>query len=792
MDSNPETRRELLVRGLVQGVGFRPFVHRLASRHRLAGSVRNEPAGVRIVIEGAVPEVDAFVAALTHEAPPLAVITSIDTTGTARQGESGFRILPSETGETMAALVPPDVAVCERCRAEMRDPTDRRYRYPFLNCTDCGPRFTLIEEMPYDRPGTTMRAFTMCPECRAEYDDLSSRRYHAQPNACPRCGPRLVLRDADGRPIACEDGVAETVCRLAAGEIGAIKGIGGFHLACDATNEAVVRRLRERKHRPHKPLAIMVRDLETAERLVCLDPVERTWLTGWRRPIVLGEPRRTGGVEGGAGLSLAPSVCGASGLVGVMLPYAPLHDLLFEDRLTALVMTSANRSDEPIACGNEEAVRRLGGIADFYLEHDRGIHQRMDDPVVRVMRGFPALLRRSRGFVPEPVPLPRPGPPVLAVGGDLKNVFCVTRGNLAFCGPYIGDLAHPEALALLEQSIDRLLALLKVRPAIVVHDLHPDYHSTRCAERLAVRLGVPRVAVQHHRAHLLSVLAEHGWDRPALGLALDGVGYGEDGTAWGGELLLADGGRGRRLAHLAALPLPGGDSAAREPWRMALAVLGQLYGPHALVIRPEVGTLPCFTAADEMTRSAVWRLATISGASPMTSSAGRLVDAAASLLGLRQLISYEGQAAAELEAAASAETGLRSESAAGGPAATMPVAAPAVAAGGPRVIAIDTLLARLVNDALEVHAGRMPRSAAARRFHLGLAAVLCAAARVARDETGVGTIALSGGVMQNRLFTEELAARLEGADFHVLTHRLVPPNDGGIALGQAWGASLAG
>lgn len=816
-EDGARARREILAHGLVQGVGFRPFVRRLAERHRLAGTVRNEPAGVRIVVEGSPPDLEAFLAGLAHEAPPLAVITALEVTELPPAGETEFRILPSGGGDAIAALVPPDVAVCDACLAEMRDPLDRRSRYPFLNCTDCGPRFTLIEAMPYDRPATTMREFTMCAECAAEYADVASRRYHAQPNACPRCGPRLRLRGADGRRIATGDPVGETIRRLAAGEIGAIKGVGGYHLACDATSEAAVRLLRARKRRPDKPLAVMAGDLAAAERLARLTAAERSWLTSWRRPIVLCHPRRPGDPPG-----LAPSVGGTSGLIGLMLPYAPLHHLLFDGGPGLLVMTSGNRSDEPIACDNEEAVRRLRGIADFFLEHDRRIHQRADDPVVRVIRGAPALLRRSRGFVPEPVPLARAGPPVLALGGDLKNVFCVTRGNLAFCGPYIGDLSHPDAHALLSESIGRLLELLGVRPEVVAHDLHPDYHSTRLAEELAARWTVPRVGVQHHRAHLLSVLAEHGWDRPALGLALDGVGFGDDGTAWGGELLLAGGGGEGRLAALSPLPLPGGDRAAVEPWRMGLAVLARIGGPDALQRDPALLDLPSVTAVDARTRQAVWRLAVAPGAAPLTTSAGRLFDAAASLLGLRQAMTYEGQAAAELEACATSDEPAAVDDSAAGeralagdrpgvpndPGAGTPLRVPragdadpaAMMAGagreraslpervadGARIIETLPLLERLLDDALAVRAGRLSCPAAARRFHRGLATLCREAIRTARAETAISAVALSGGVMQNRRFTEELAAGLEADGFTVLTHRLVPPNDGGIALGQAW------
>lgn len=787
--SEQRVRRRLRVRGLVQGVGFRPFVNRLATGLALGGTVRNETGGVTIEVEGPAAAVADFVRDLRLLAPPLAVIAAVAEEPLVPRSEREFAILPSAAGAASAAtaLIPPDVATCERCLAELRDPADRRHRYPFTNCTDCGPRYTIIAGVPYDRPLTTMAAFRMCPRCQAEYDDLASRRHHAQPNACPACGPRLELADARGALLATDppaDPLAEAIRRLAAGQIGAIKGLGGYHLACDAGNEAAVRCLRERKGRPDKPLAVMARDLDALAAFADANPVERELLTTWRRPIVLLPAR--------APTPLAPSVSAASRQVGAMLPYTPLHHLLMEGPYPALVMTSGNRSDEPIACDDADAVARLGGIADFFLRHDRPILQRADDSVARQSRGRPLLLRRSRGYVPEPVVLPagsEKAPPVLAVGADLKNAACLTRDGLAFTTPYVGDLSHPDAASFLEEAIAHLMRLLGVKPALVVHDAHPDYVSTRVAEKLAAALGAPRLAVQHHHAHALACLAENGWTGPALALALDGHGWGPDGTIWGGELLRVEGLRWERLARLRPLPQPGGDVAAREPWRMGLAALaagfgvddarvGEAAGAERLagaIPRAELRRLPPFTAAPPAITAAVETLIATPGACPLTSSAGRLFDAAAAIIGLRQTITYEGQAAAELEGlAAAAERGAPG----------MESSVPPADTGSCGADDIDTrpLIRALASGAL---AGA-PAAALARRFHDGLVAVLAAACRRARAATGLATVALSGGVLQNRLIEEELSAALGEDGFTVLTHAHVSPNDGGVALGQAW------
>lgn len=833
-------RRRLRVRGLVQGVGFRPFVNRLAAGLALGGTVRNETGGVTIEVEGPAAAVADFARDLRLLAPPLAVIAAVAEEPLPPRGERAFTILPSAAGAASAAtaLIPPDVATCDRCLAELRDPADRRHRYPFTNCTDCGPRYTIIAGVPYDRPLTTMTAFRMCPRCQAEYDDLASRRHHAQPNACPVCGPRLELADAEGKTllvaargeaattapaaVPANDPLAEAIRRLAAGQIGAIKGLGGYHLACDAGNEAAVRRLRERKGRPDKPLAVMARDLEAVAAFADAGPVERELLTTWRRPIVLLPARAAGKSPKRASSPLAPSVSAASRQVGTMLPYTPLHHLLLEGPYPALVMTSGNRTDEPIACDDADAVARLGGIADFFLRHDRLIRQRADDSVARLSRGRPLLLRRSRGYVPEPIVLPagcEDLPPVLAVGADLKNAACLTRDGLAFTTPYVGDLAHPDAASFMEEAIAHLMRLLGVKPALVVHDAHPDYVSTRVAEKLAAALGAPRLAVQHHHAHALACLAENGWTGPALALALDGHGWGPDGTIWGGELLRVEGLRWERLARLRPLPQPGGDVAAREPWRMGVAALAAAFGPGhsqngeargadapaaavaasaastpasaapstAPFAAAELRRLPPFAAAPPAITGAVEKLIATPGACPLTSSAGRLFDAAAAIIGLRQTTTYEGQAAAELEDLAAVEReGLAATAERGMPRAESSVPPTDPAASGAADIDTRPLMRTVAMGAL---AGT-PAAALARRFHDRLVTLLAAACRRARAATGLTAVALSGGVLQNRLIEEELSAALAEDGFTVLTHAHVSPNDGGVALGQAWAGLL--
>ncbi len=709
----PQTveRRRIRVRGVVQGVGFRPFVHRVAAREGLGGRVWNDGEGVVVEVEGPVLALDAFTRALSDEAPPLARVASTAAERIALVGEHGFAVVASHDGAG-SAIVPPDVATCEDCLRELFDPADRRHRYPFVNCTNCGPRLTIVTRVPYDRPNTTMAGFPLCPDCRREYEDPTDRRFHAEPIACPACGPRLSM------PLE------EAVAALREGAIVAVKGLGGYHLACDATSETAVARLRERKGREEKPLAVMAADpLASAEPT----PAELALLRSPARPIVLVRRRE--------GAPIAPSVAPGTPWLGLMLPYTPLHHLLCADTGRPLVLTSGNRSDEPIAFDDDEARRRLGDVADLFLAHDRPIHRRCEDSVVRA--GFP--MRRSRGYAPSslrlPVPLERP---VVAAGAELKSTFCVARGAEAFLSSHLGDLTGEDAHAAFRNDLALWLDMLGVEPAAVACDLHPDYLSTRWAWEQ----GVPVVEVQHHHAHAAACLAEHGETGPALAVVLDGTGYGTDGTIWGGEVLRCDLTGFERVAHLEPMPLPGGAAAVREPWRIAAAHLERL------------------GRAVPWER---WELVRQSLAvnAPLSSGAGRLFDACAALLGVREGVSYEGQAAIELEHLAGA---VRA-----------PAYSCAVDAG---TISGSDLIAAAHDD---LAAGR-PREQIAAAFHEGVAAAFAAACT---ETGGPGTVVLSGGCLQNLRLLASLRMRLERAGFRVLSHADVPPNDGGVSYGQA-------
>jgi hydrogenase maturation protein HypF len=742
-------RRAILVRGTVQGVGFRPTVYRLACAHRLAGFVRNDAAGVWIEVEGEGEEVDRFPAVLRDAAPPLSRIESMEVVALPPRGERRFRVAESCAGGGARAAIPADAATCDACLRELFDQDDRRYRYPFVNCTDCGPRYTIVRDGPYDRARTTMARFTLCAACREEYEDPASRRFHAEPNACPACGPRLAIL---GRGAAApgEEALAAASAALARGEIVAVKGLGGFFLAVNARDEPAVARLRARKGRPDKPLALMARDLGEARRAAEVDDQAAALLRSRASPIALLPAR--------AGADVAPSVAPRLRELGVMLPYTPLHHLLLADGPPLLVMTSGNRSGEPIARDDAEARERLGGVADLILTHDREIHSRADDSVFRAARGGPRPLRRARGLVPDAVALPGAGPPVLAVGAELKAAVCLARDGVAYLSPHLGDLSHPAAYRYFEEVIEKLSRLLGVKPRAVAHDLHPDYRGTRWA----LESGLPRVPVQHHHAHVAACLAESGRAGPAIGVAFDGTGCGPAGEAWGGEVLRADLAGFRRLAHLRAVALPGGEAAIRQPWRVAAAALLDAGEPLDLL-----GRIPPRRLA------AVARLVEAGVASPRATGAGRWFDAVAALCGLRDEIAYEGQAAVELEAAA-----------APGPAEPYPWSN---APGGEGVEEID-LRPAVRAIAADVRRGAGASSVAA-RFHETLARIVAAACRRAREVEGLACVALSGGCFQNRLLEERAALLLEADGFEVLVHRKVPPNDGGLALGQAAVAS---
>ncbi len=725
------------VEGTVQGVGFRPFVYRLASELDLAGFVLNDERGVLLEVEGGETAIDGFLRRLAEEAPPLAAVEAVRPRDVALAGERGFRILASPRGGEPAALVSPDSATCEDCLAELFDPSDRRHRYPFINCTNCGPRFTIVRGVPYDRPQTTMAGFEMCPRCAAEYEHPADRRFHAQPNACPECGPTLRLLPGDHYG---DEALRGAVAALRDGAVVAVKGIGGYHLSCLAAHEPSVAALRARKHREDKPFAVMVRDVPAARALVALTDEEASLLAGRDRPIVLA-PRLVGA-------AVAASVAPRSADLGVLLPYSPLHHLLLADVGEPLVMTSGNVSDEPIAHVDEDALERLAGIADLVLFHDRPIHTRTDDSVLRAVPARrPLLLRRSRGFVPDSLALPEPAARhLLACGAELKSTFCVAKGERAWVGHHIGDLKSYDVLQAFEAGIEHFERLFAVVPEVVVHDEHPDYLSTRYA---LAREGVETVAIQHHHAHLAACLAEHGETGPAVGAIYDGTGYGSDGTVWGGELLVGGLGGFERVGHLWPVRLPGGDRAVRQPWRMACAWL------------LEAGWEGPLPAPDRKRGEQVAELVRTGLSSPLTTSMGRLFDAVAALCGLRSEVTYEGQAAIELEAAADPEE--RGEY-------DLPVTADGVLDARPAVL----------SAARDVAAGAGPGAVSA-RFH---AAVATATAEAA-SRAGLDTAVLSGGVFQNRTLLVATASRLEARGLRVLVPERLPPNDGGVSYGQA-------
>ena len=836
-------RRKAIVRGVVQGVGFRPFVYRLALEEGLAGFIGNDTDGVTIEIEGPADRVEAFLERLRAEAPPLARIDSVAASELATTGDAGFQIIASEVLGRVSTGIPADAATCPDCLRELLDPADRRYRYPFLNCTNCGPRFTITRSIPYDRPQTSMAGFKMCPACQTEYDDPSNRRFHAQPNACWQCGPRVWLERAsssleEGGDASCQDSASQpaekispktalyqgttsqpsekigsgsvlyqgttsvvpqesenkrralapeecfsdttpahssslnamnrTIDLLAAEKIMAIKGIGGFHLSVDATNEAAVMRLRERKHRYGKPLAVMVANLEAAREICTLTPDEEALLTTAARPIVLARKRENSGI--------AEAVAPGIPWLGVFLPYAPLQHLLFADgRLHALVMTSANLSEEPIAIDNGEARARLGAIADAFVMHDREILQRCDDSVAAVVDGAPQLIRRARGYVPLGVELSLgsqlEAPPLLTVGGHLKNVFALARGRFVYQSQHLGDLENLTGLEFFNESLQHLMRTFEIEPETVAHDLHPGYLSTDWAKRWAGERGLGLVAVQHHHAHVAGCMAEHGLRGPVIGLALDGTGYGTDGRIWGGEVLITRLDSFERFAHLEYVPMPGGEAAIREPWRMAFGALR--------AAGFDLESAARLVGADEKEARVLDRMMERGVNAPLTSSLGRLFDAAAALVLGRRVVDYEAQAAIELEGMALNELDETYDTAADRyemewTAGDWPKREPIRLGAGP-------LWQALVRD---LQSGVSKPSIAA-RFHAGVAVSFVKAAVMARTPTGLNQVALSGGCMHNRRLARLLRTGLEKEGFQVFQHRRITPGDGGLSYGQA-------
>lgn len=749
-------RRRLRVTGVVQGVGFRPFVYGLADAHQLAGLVGNDSAGVFIEVEGPAAALQAFQIDLIERRPPLAHIEAVTAEALPLQGEAGFRIVESQAQPAARTLISPDLCVCDDCRRELLDPSNRRYRYPFINCTNCGPRFTIIKDIPYDRPLTTMAAFAMCPACAAEYHDPRDRRFHAQPNACPACGPRVWLEEGrqtmdDGRLIAGEAALQAARQRLAAGQIVAIKGLGGFHLACEALSDSALQNLRDRKGRVDKPFAVMVPDLDAARALAEVSEEEARLLTSRERPIVLLKRRPDA--------PLSALIAPGNSYLGVMLPYTPLHELLLEER-GPLVMTSANYSDEPIVKDNAEARERLAELADAFLMHDREIHVWADDSVVRVFEGQELPIRRSRGYAPFPVALPSETPPVLAVGGELKAAFCLAQGRHAFMSQHLGDMENLETLQAFERAVEHFITLFRCAPAVLAGDLHPRYLSARWAREYAqAHPEVELIQVQHHHAHIAAVLAEagHAGGAPVIGFSFDGTGYGPDGAIWGGEVLLADYAGYKRAYHLAYIPLAGGDAAVKRPYRAALAHLRAAGVPWD-------EALPAVAACPPAERGVLAHQLETSLNTVPTSSMGRLFDAAAALINGRATVTYEAQAAIELEAQVD----------------------PSVTDAYPFEIGTDVFDAAPLFRALagEVRTG-VPVPVMAARLHNAVAELIVKISRRLRASHGLNTVALSGGVFQNVTLLAGAVRGLRAAGFEVLTHHQVPPNDGGLALGQA-------
>lgn len=776
-------RRHVLVRGVVQGVGFRPFVYALATGLGLTGWVTNTAEGVSLEVEGPAEDVAAFCERLAADAPPLAVVESVRHRPVPAAGGSGFTIRPSAdsgSGGPGRTLVSPDMATCDACLAELADPADRRYRHPFISCTHCGPRFTVVTGLPYDRARTTMAGFPLCADCAREYEDPADRRFHAQPVACHACGPQLsLIRRASGGPAVTASGkgaLAEARRLLAAGAVVAVKGLGGYHLACDASDATAVAVLRARKRRGAKPFAVMAGSLETVERLAFVGPEERELLLGQRRPIILLRRRR----EGGEPL-VADGVAPGSSDLGVLMPYTPLHRLLLglpgdPPGPPVLVMTSGNRSGEPIVTDDEDALSRLDGLADAWLTHDRPLRVSCDDSVVRVCAGRVLPVRRSRGYAPLPVALPVPVEPSLAVGGDLKNTFCVAEGGYAWLSAHIGDMDELATLTAFEAAVGHLSELASVTPRMLVADRHPGYRSGQWAARHAG--GRPVRRVQHHHAHVASTMAEHGLDgsAPVIGVAFDGTGYGDDGAVWGGEVLLADYDGFRRFGRLAYVPLPGGDAAVRNPYRMALSHLRAAGLPWS-------DELPCVAACSAGERRLLERQLTRGVACVPTSSMGRLFDAVASLAGVCHRVEYEAQAAMELESTAVTGGGLVGcGPVGGGPAEGYRFElVPGQPGDGVELVADPApVLASAVGD---IRAGAGAPVVAA-RFHGAVAGLVGELCRAARDRTGLTTVALTGGVFCNALLTAGCTELLERDGFTVLRHHVVPPNDGGLALGQ--------
>jgi len=760
------------VRGIVQGVGFRPFVYGLAVEHNLKGWVCNTSEDVKIEVEGVAEAIEQFERELETKAPPLTHIENVTIEHHPPIGYKNFEIRHSQAQEGKYQLISPDVATCQACLVELLNPEGRRYRYPFTNCTNCGPRFTIIEDMPYDRPKTTMRYFQMCPQCQAEYDNPLDRRFHAQPNACPKCGPQVELVDNQGNLITESNPIAAASQLLKEGKIVAIKGLGGFLMACDATNDTVVKTLRQRKKRPSKPLAIMVTTVDEAKRHCYVSPEEENLLTSPQSPIVLMRWREDSSVS----LEVAPNLQ----FLGIMLPYTPLHHILLRDTGLPLVMTSGNLSEEPIARDNDEALRRLSGIADYFLIHNRDIYSRYDDSVAIVERGTSQLVRRARSYAPYPIRLSFEAKQVLGCGAEEKNTFCLTKDNYAFLSQHIGDMENMETLEHFDSTISLYKRLFHIEPEVIAHDLHPDYLATKYAQELG-ESSIKLIPVQHHHAHIASCLADNGLESTVIGVAFDGTGMGADGNIWGGEFLVADYRNFRRAGHLEYLPLPGGDAAIKRPRRTAIGYILTLLGENALnaviASKAKQSQLASIGQVTEVEVEIIKRQIERKINSPLSSSMGRLFDAISALLGIRGEIDYEGQAAVELEMAAYEEDNAHAQE-------SYPYR---IVEEGIRIVRLRDLLSAVIED---LHQG-ISKERISVKFHNTVAQMINEMCHLIADETGVNQVALSGGVFQNRLLLRKAVSLLESSGFQVFTHRQVPCNDGGISLGQAVIANFA-
>jgi len=748
-------REKIIIKGIVQGVGFRPFIHKLAKNYNLSGWVLNSNQGVEIEVEGKGEELNSFFGDIKKKLPFLARIEEIEVVQLPLIDYKGFSIKKSETKEENSfVLVSPDISICEDCLKELFDPQNRRFHYPFINCTNCGPRFTIIKDIPYDREKTTMSLFKMCIQCQDEYDNLEDRRYHAQPNACANCGPEVFLYQQK-RKLAVVNPVAEAIRLLKEGQIGAIKGLGGFHLACDAANSKAVLRLRRLKNREAKPFALMSLNLEQINQYCEIGKEEKEWLEDRARPIILLKKKKNN--------LISPFIAPNIDHLGVMLPYTPLHYLLLKDSFLALVMTSGNFSDAPIICNNREALEKLDKVANFFLLHNRDIFNRGDDSVIKIINQHSVFFRRARGYVPHPIILDFKLKEVLALGGELKNTTCFSKGRYVFPSQYLGDLKNIETINFFLESIDNLEKIFKVNPQIIACDLHPDYFSTKYAAEIGAKKGIKIIKVQHHHAHIVSCMAENNIKETVIGVAYDGTGYGDDGNIWGGEFLLCDLKKYSRIGHLKYYALPGGDKAVIEPWRMTYSYLYSIYGKKARSLKID------FTKrlnSDKLL--IIEKMIDRRINSPLTSSCGRLFDAVSSLIGIKDEVSYEGQAAMEMESicASEIEEGYRFN---------------IFKENGEFIIDSNKIFKDIINDLKK----GIKKEIIAAKFHNTIADFTVNLCSKIRKNTGINKIALSGGVFQNCYLVEKVIYLLEENNFQVYIQRKVPPNDGGISLGQA-------